>query len=117
MSFMVRIAAVVVAVALTGTACSSGSEWTDREVQDAASIWVNQLGLNETDPGVWTGRLDRICEIGYAPGQAMRDMTELAGEFVAEDAGVNIRADGSLPTAEEAVESLWIIAQSPTCPG
>lgn len=117
MPYLVRIAAVAMAVAVTATACSLGSEWTDREVQDAALTWMNLQGLNETDPDVWSGRLDRICEIGYAPGQAMQDMTELAGEFITEDADVNIRADGSLPTAEEAVESLLIIARSPTCTG
>jgi hypothetical protein len=115
MRHLVRIAAVVMAVAVMAAACSPGSEWTDRELQDAASTWMNLTGLNETDPDVWSGRLDRICEIGYAPGQAMQDMTQLAGEFITEDADVNIRADGSLPTAEEAVEPLLIIAQSPTC--
>ncbi len=35
--------------------------------------------------------------------------------FVAEDADVNMRSDGSLPTAKDAVTSLWTIAASPTC--
>ncbi len=107
--------AIVLAAAVIGAGCSSASEWTEQEVLDATLIWVNQTGLNQRDPDVWSDRLDRICEIGYTPGQAMRDMTELAGEFVAEDADVSMRSDGTLPTAEEAVRSLWTIAHSPTC--
>ncbi len=68
-----RLAALLVVMVVVITACSSGSDWTDREVQDATLIWANQTGLNQQDPDVWWDRLDRICEIGYAPGQAMRD--------------------------------------------
>ncbi len=91
------------------------SEWTDQEVSDAISIWVNQLGLNQDDPEIWKNRLSRICGTGDAAGQRTGEMNNIAAEFVAEDADVSVRADGQLPTAEEAAESLWIIASSPTC--
>lgn len=76
--------------------------WSDRQLSDAGSVWVNQLGLNEAEVGVWSDRLDEIC----APAV---DITGLAGEYVAEDAQDSIRSDGTLPTSDEVVQTLEII--------
>jgi hypothetical protein len=88
---------------------SSTGRWTDKQVSDATGIWINQLGLAQDDPSVWQARLDRICEMGYAPGDAMVD---LAAEFVTADAELSKRVDGTLPTAKEAANTLRTIAAS-----
>lgn len=99
----------------TAAPLSTDSRWTDGQVSDTARIWVNQVGLNQGDPDVWRSRLDRICDIGPATGDADTAMSTLAAEFIAEDAALSVRADGDLPTSAEAVESLWTIAISPVC--
>jgi hypothetical protein len=35
-------------------ACSSSSEWSDQDISNAANVWLNQLGLNQTDEVVWS---------------------------------------------------------------
>lgn len=100
---------------LTLDILSADSPWTDQQLSDAAITWVNQIGLNQSDPDVWRSRLDRICDIGPTTVDADTAMSRLAGEFIAEDAGLSVRADGELPTSAEAVDSLWTIAISPAC--
>lgn len=114
---MRRFIAAVVTTTIVVAACSSsdGDAWTDPALSDAAEIWVNQLGLNQEDPDVWQDRLDRICAIWDIPGGDIDGMVRLAGEFVEEDMESSVRSDGTLPTREEAAQSLWVIADSPTC--
>lgn len=69
--------------------------------------WMNQLGLNQTDEGVWLVRLSRACNSGVWH----LDVAEpLATEYIADDAPLSTRADGSLPTAREGAETLWHMA-------
>lgn len=104
---------LVVTVAVSG--CSPAPRWTDQEISDVALTWVYGVGLNQRDPDVWAKRLDQICEIGDAPGEAMVRMTDLAARFIEEDADVSIWSDGRLPEPAEAAQQLLMIAASPTC--
>lgn len=89
------------------TACSDSSNWSDKAISDAAVVWVNQTGLNQSDEGVWSDRLDAICATDP-------DYTGLAERYVTEDAEHSVRSDGSLPTAEEALDTVLIIRRQ-TC--
>ena len=88
-------------------ACSSSSEWSDQDISNAANVWLNQLGLNQTDEVVWSDRLDAVCADGATT-------VVLAPQYVAEDAEYSVRSDGTMPAFEEAVQSLDII-QLQTC--
>jgi hypothetical protein len=70
-------------------------------------VWVNQLGLDQTDEDVWIDRLDEIC----APDA---DNPSLAERYMAEDAQYSVRFDGLMPALGEASVSLEII-QLQTC--
>lgn len=90
-----------------------GSAWSGQDVADARAVWVNQLGLNRRDPGVWVARLNEICPAGRAVGMAL--MESLAERYLAEDAEVSARADGTMPQFEEVMATLRQIADSPIC--
>jgi hypothetical protein len=79
------------------------SNWRYQDLSAAASVWLNQLGLNQTDEDVWSIRLDTICA-------ADSDLLSLAEQYVVEDAEYSVRSDATLPTPDDAKESLEIIS-------
>lgn len=99
--------AVLISIVALVAGCSNSSDWSDQDISNASSVWVNQLGLNQTDEDVWSDRLDAICADGAAT-------VVLAPQYVAEDAEYSVRSDGMIPAFEEAVQSLDII-QLQTC--
>ncbi len=99
--------AVLVSVMVSVAGCSSSSDWSDQDISNAASVWLNQLGLNQTDEDVWIDRLDAVCADGATN-------LSLADQYVAEDAEYSVRSDGTMPAFEEAVQALDII-QLQTC--
>ena len=96
----------VVAIAESLTPASpdvfDSSNWSYRDLSGAAGVWVNQLGLVQTDEDVWSARLDTICAGDL-------DLLSLAEQYIAEDEKYSVRSDGTLPTPEDAKESLEII--------
>ncbi|MDK1011132.1 MAG: hypothetical protein QGM46_09515 [Actinomycetota bacterium] len=100
-------------VVTTTTALSA----EDIRLSNAASVWVNQLGLVQDDPEEWRRRLEAICDVGYGPSQSSTPMLDLARDFIDMDTDLSVRSDGSLPSPEEAAESLWMIVADPrSCP-
>ncbi len=94
--------AIVLSLVVLAAGCSSASDWSDQDISNAASVWVNQLGLDRTDEDVWSNRLDAICN------PEARNLS-LAEQYVAEDAEHSVRSDGTLPQPEEAARSLDIV--------
>jgi hypothetical protein len=96
---------IAIAESLTPTSPDvfDSSNWRYQDLSAAASVWLNQLGLNQTDEDVWSARLDTICA-------ADSDLLGLAEQYVVEDAEYSVRSDGTLPTPEDAKESLEIIS-------
>ena len=76
-------------------------------VEDVLLSWVNQTGLGQVDPIVWTRRLDRACAEGVWHDDIAR---QLANEFIAEDLPLTLRDDGAVPNSGEAAQALWIMA-------
>jgi len=99
--------AVLTSVMVLVAGCSVSSVWSDQDISNAASVWVNQLGLNQTDEDVWSERLDDICA-------ADADTAILGEQYMAEDAEYSVRSDGMMPALGEAVVTLDII-QLQTC--
>lgn len=101
--------AVLMSMVVLATGCSSSSDWSDQDISNAVSVWINSLGLNQFDEDVWSDRLDAICATDS-------DLLDLAEQYVAEDAEHSVRADGRLPPPEEAEQILDIIRrQTQTC--
>lgn len=75
------------------------TNWSYQDISNAASVWLNQLGLNQTDDEVWSNRLDVVCATDS-------DLRALAERYIAEDAGHSVRSDGTLPAPEEGEQSL-----------
>lgn len=99
--------AVLVSILVLVAGCSSSSDWSEQDISNAASVWLNQLGLNQTDEDVWSDRLDDICAEDA-------DNVSLAEQYMAEDVEYSVRSDGMMPALGEAVVSLDII-QLQTC--
>ena len=76
-------------------------------VEDVLLDWVNQTGLGQVDPIVWTRRLDRACAEGVWQDDVAR---RLANEFIAEDLPLTLRDEGAVPNIDEAAQALWIMA-------
>jgi hypothetical protein len=78
---------------------------SDEEIETAAGTWVNQLGLVQTDPGVWRDRLIDACTAGvWNPDVAF----ELADRYLAEDSAIFAAGDdATLPATAEATDALW----------
>lgn len=83
--------------------CSSSSDWSDQDISNAASVWINQLGLTQTDEEVWSDRLDAVCADGA-------DNFSLAEQYVAEDAGYSVRSDGTVPALGKAGSPLTLFS-------
>ncbi len=90
--------ALLVVVLLAG--CDSPSDWSDLDVSNAATTWVNETGLKQMDEGVWSDRLDHVCAIDP-------DYFGLAEQYIAEDSEYSIRSDGTLPAIKKARRSLY----------
>ncbi len=89
----------------------------DTRLSNAAVVWVNQTGLIQDDSDVWEARLRLICDLGYDPSPSSTPMLDLASQFIDQDADLSARSDGSLPSPEEAAETLWMIVADPrSCP-
>ncbi|RLE11139.1 MAG: hypothetical protein DRJ28_11185, partial [Actinobacteria bacterium] len=99
-----RDTVIAIAESLTPTSPDmfDSSNWRYQDLSAAASVWLNQLGLNQTDEDVWSARLDTICA-------ADSDLLGLAEQYITEDAQYSARAGGTLPTPEDAKASLEII--------
>jgi hypothetical protein len=93
-----RIAAAILIV--TVCACASPPTWSEKAIQDAAIVWFNETGLKQMDEDVWNDRLDALC--ANDP-----DYFGLAEQYVAEDAPLSSRSDGSLPDIKKAYRSLY----------
>ncbi|MFV2000931.1 MAG: META domain-containing protein, partial [Acidimicrobiia bacterium] len=81
---------------------------SDADLGAASYTWVNDLGLSQTSPIVWSSRFIEMCS------PASPDLSTLAQRYLEEDAATSVRADGSNPTLEEAVDRLDVIRSS-TC--
>lgn len=96
----------------TTTTTNSASILSEEE-QAGIGIWVNGLGLIQTDEGVWRDRYDAMCDQrGWETETALR----LGEQYVNADlaAGLSVRdPSAGLPTAEEAAHHVWLMtAQS-----
>jgi len=91
--------AIALSMVVLAAGCSSASDWSDQDISNAAIVWVNQLGLNQTNEDLWSDRLDAICT-------AEANNLSLAEQYVADDAEYSVRSDGTLPASEEAERSL-----------
>lgn len=101
----------------TTTTPSPEAPFEDLRVSNAATVWINQLGLVQDDPREWRIRLGMICDVGYNPTPSDTPMLDLASAFIDVDTELSVREDGSLPSPEEAAESLWMIVADPrSCP-
>lgn len=109
-------------LALLAGACNSASTVTAADPTEAtappavlagaAATWLNDLGLNQTEPDVWRPRLKRACEEGvWDPAVA----EQLAAEFIASDLSLSVRGAGGAPSAAEGARSLWLMAVQ-VCP-
>lgn len=103
--WFVIVGALLAVTPLTG--CRDSPNWTDRDLFNAGITWVNQTGLNQTAEDVWSERLDALCATDP-------DFAGLADQYVAEDAEYSVRSDGTLPSTEDASDSLLTI-QRQTC--
>ncbi len=84
-----------------------GSSNPQGAVEDVLLNWVNQTGLGQVDPDVWTRRLDRACAEGVWEDDVAR---RLAAEFITEDLPYSMRDDGTTPPIGEAAQALWLMA-------
>ena len=73
---------------------------SDADLGAASYTWVNGLGLSQTSPIVWSSRFIEMCS------PASPDLSTLAQRYLEEDTATSVRADGSNPTLEEAVDRL-----------
>jgi len=74
----------------------------------ASYTWVNELGLAQTSPLVWSTRFIELCATNTT------DLSPFATQYVDEDSEFSVRADGTIPTLDEAVQALEVIQRS-TC--
>ncbi len=130
---MTRVRVLVVALLVAATACSTAGggsapptdaasgdlstvqEWADQEAAQAALAWANQLGLADVDEALWTDRVADLCELAGRPADPDLPPSvyaDLAERFVDEDAPFSVRADGSLPSTDEATDALRTVALS-----
>ncbi len=129
MLLLVAVAAAVVvgACATAGgpvgvTAAGSGDlsvtqDWVDREAADAAVTWANQLGLVRVDEATWTARVVELCDLAGRPADRSLPPSafdDLARRFVAGDEPYSVRGGGTMPSVDEAADTLRTIALS-TC--
>ncbi|MCP3934325.1 MAG: hypothetical protein GY708_03015 [Actinomycetia bacterium] len=102
-----------------GSEVPTGTPQPDQLVPDRAPIdtsqlpaaiptWVNQLGLNQSDPEVWSDRLEQACvQSVWDHEVAIR----LAAEFIEQDLTESVRAPGlGEPTDREGAQALWLMA-------
>lgn len=101
MRHLTEIVSVLLVAGLLA-ACSNPAPWSDQDTSNAAVVWLNQVGLNQTDEDVWSDRLDALCDIDPV-------YINLAERYIAQDAEYSVRSDGELPTSEEGRESLYTI--------
>ncbi len=95
-----RIVSVLLVVTVLLSGCDSSTDWSELDISNAAIVWVNETGLNQTDEDVWSDRLDEVCADDP-------DYSSLAEQYIAEDAEYSIRSDGDLPTIKKAQRSLY----------
>ncbi len=83
-------------------------EIDESKVALATTMWLNQVGLDQTDVTIWTERLRQACTQGVWDDDVA---LALAKQFVDQDQALSLR-DPSLgeATATEAATSLWIMA-------
>jgi hypothetical protein len=80
---------------------------TDDDIRAAATTWVNQLGLDQTDPVVWRARLSRACDEGAWDWDVA---AALAQQFIAEDLVLSVRpATAGPPSPDQGAQALWIM--------
>lgn len=80
----------------------------DALVEAAASLWLNQLGLSQTDVSLWRSRLQGACREGVWKEHVAH---ELAARYIADDLGTSIRDPRTgVPSAEEGAQVLWLMA-------
>ncbi len=82
----------------------------DTDLTGATMTWVNDLGLAQTSPLVWGERFVELCS------PADPDVVDLSGRYLEEDAATSVRGDGSLPTVEQAAQTLDLMRRS-VCAG
>jgi len=70
--------------------------------------WVNELGLAQTSPLVWSTRFIELC------ATATTDLSDFATQYVDEDSKFSVRADGTIPSPDEAIQTLDLMRRS-TC--
>ena len=100
------------AIMVLAVGCSSGSsavlaDVSDNEIESVAGNWANQLGLMQTDPNVWRGRLTDACTEGvWDPDVAL----DLADRYLAEDRETFTGgSDVAQPTTSAAADALWMM--------
>lgn len=107
-----RLLAAIAMVVLV-TSCSSSSstmlaDVSNDEIKSVAATWVNQLGLNQTDPTEWRDRLTEACTEGVWDSDVAY---ELADQYLVEDRDTFAGGDDvALPTTAEAADTLWTMA-------
>lgn len=86
----------------------SKSRRDTRGTESVAGTWVNQLGLNQTDPNVWRDRLTEAFTQGVWDPKVTFG---LADQYLAEDRQTFAGGDDvALPTTEEAANALRTMA-------
>lgn len=108
-----RVLASLVALGFIMSACGTTPEQqveiTDAELALVVSSWPNMTGLGQTDPEVWRPRLQRSCADGVWDHAVAE---RLASDFIAQDLGLSLRADGSIPDVSVGAQALWLMARN-----
>ena len=106
---LVAVGALVVAACGTSTDTDVNVVEIDEDwLEPAISIWINQVGLNQTDPEVWRNRLGLACNDGVWNEDVAR---RLAIQFIAADLALPGRAANLPdPTAGDGAHALWLMA-------
>lgn len=105
-------AAGVVLDAQTSPAYDASMSISDEEIADVALTWVNQLGLVQTDVGIWRDRLVKACDAGVWNHDIAQALAE---EFITADLSLSARSEGSKPpSVGEGAQALWLMAVN-TC--
>ncbi|MEN8040774.1 MAG: hypothetical protein ABFR95_04655 [Actinomycetota bacterium] len=73
------------------------------QLHGAVLTWVNNVGINQQSPRVWSDRFVEMC------GTNTADLATLAERYVEHDAPLANRAGGDLPSIDEATQTLEII--------
>ncbi len=80
----------------------------EEPLKASIQTWLNQIGLAQFDPDLWTARLDLACEEGVWDDEVAG---RLAAGFVLEDESVSVRSSDAGPVDQDAAaQALWIMA-------